>query len=162
MIGAVVLDLDVVLVEGAEALVRVVAGHVPVVVATTEPAREVAALTDARPELFEQVSSIVVGDPADCSTPGDLLEIVLESLGMAPANVVAVLNSTAGVMDARALGMPAMVLPDPRSPLPWQVAAAGVPISPTPHHAAVALLRMLRTEGAIPLRWKLIRQLLPV
>ncbi|GAB0104521.1 hypothetical protein JMUB6875_34950 [Nocardia sp. JMUB6875] len=162
MIGAVVLDLDGILSEGAEALVRVVAGHVPVVVATTEPARDVAALTDARPELFEQVSSIVVGDPADCSTPGDLLEIVLESLGMAPGNVVAVLSSTEGVMDARALGMPVMVLPDPRSPLPWQVAAAGVPITPTPHHAAVALLRMLRTEGAIPLRWKLIRQLLPV
>ncbi|MFE3194401.1 hypothetical protein ACFXHA_35730 [Nocardia sp. NPDC059240] len=160
MIAAVVMDLDGALMDGSDALVRVLAGYVPVVVATTEPARHVAALTDQLPDLFDQVSSIVVGDPAD--GPADLLEIALESLGMAPGNVVALLGSTEGLMDARALGMRAMALPDPRHPLPWQVAAAGIPISPAPHHAAVSLLRAFRTEGVIPLRWKLIRQLLPV
>ncbi|MGW4248127.1 hypothetical protein [Nocardia sp. NPDC004722] len=179
MIAAVVIDLDGTLIEsprdtgyaldqvrqvrakeGAAALVRVLADYVPVVVATTAPARYVAALTDQLPELFDPISSIVVGDPAD--GPAELLEIALESLGMAPGNVVALLNSADGLMDARALGMRAMALPDPRHPLPWQVTAAGIPLTPTPHHAAVSLLRLFRTEGVIPLRWKLIRQLLPV
>ncbi|APA97344.1 hypothetical protein [Nocardia seriolae] len=178
MIAAVVMDLDGTLIEsdelgaddprqvrvvdGAEAMVRALAGYVPVAVATTAPARYVAALTDLLPELFEQVSSIVVGDPVEGSMSAELLEISLESLGMAPGNVVALLNSVDGLMEARALGMRAMALPDPRRPLPWQLAAAGIPISPTPHHAAVSLLRAFRTEGVIPLRWKLIRQLLPV
>ncbi|WP_194838500.1 hypothetical protein [Nocardia sp. XZ_19_369] len=177
MIAAVVMDLDGIIesappwrgtghaiddvrevraIDDADALVRVLAGYVPVVIVTTAPAGYVAALTDQLPDLFDPVSSIVVGDPAD------LLEIALESLGMAAGNVVALLNSAEGLMDARALGMRAMALPGPRHPLPWQVAAAGIPISPAPHHAAVSLLRVFRTEGVIPLRWKLIRELLPV
>ncbi|MEC3957834.1 hypothetical protein VMT65_32700 [Nocardia sp. CDC153] len=165
MIGAVVMDLDGTLIDstrlrpvaGAEALVRVIADYVPVVVATTAPARYAAMLTDLLPELFDPVSSIVVGDPAD--TPANLLETVLESLGMAPRNVVALLNSAPALTSARALGMRPMALPDPHRPLARQ---ADIPFAPTPHHAAVELLRMFRTEGAIPVRWKLIRELLPV
>ncbi|MVU76762.1 hypothetical protein GPX89_05810 [Nocardia sp. ET3-3] len=149
-------------VPGAEALVRVIAGYVPVVVATTAPARYAAALTDHLPALFDAVSSIVVGDPADGRTPAELLETAVESLGMAPHEVVALLNSSSGLLAADALGMRAMALADPHHPLSPEVASAGIPISPGPHHAAVSLLRLFRTEGSIPLRWKLIRQLLPV
>lgn len=149
-------------VPGAEALVHAVAAHVPVVVATTAAARYAAVLTDLMPGLFEPVSSIVVGDFAERHTPLDLHQTVLESLGMAPDNVVALLNSTSALLDACTLGMRAIGVPHPSRPLPRELAGVGIPVSPTLHHAAVRLLRMFRTEGVIPPRWRLGKQLLAV
>jgi HAD superfamily hydrolase (TIGR01509 family) len=96
---------------GALELVARLRGRLPLALASNSPRRLVdAALTTAR--LTEVFEVIVTSDDVEQSKPApDIYRLVCERLGLDPAEVLALEDSSAGVASAKAAGLTVIAVP---------------------------------------------------
>jgi HAD superfamily hydrolase (TIGR01509 family) len=96
---------------GALELVARLRGRLPLALASNSPRRLVdAALTTAR--LTEVFEVVVTSDDVEQSKPApDIYRLVCERLGLDPAEVLALEDSSAGVASAKAAGLTVIAVP---------------------------------------------------
>jgi pseudouridine-5'-monophosphatase len=103
---------------GAEAVTaELAARRIPQAIATSSSAPAVAKKRVPHEPLFARMATIVTGEMAARSKPApDIFLLAAERLGVKPEEALVVEDSAPGIAAARAAGMYAVAVPDPRMP----------------------------------------------